>query len=158
MGGPLPPMTIRAYRFNQGSFDGPTIGKTHVERLAGDSELSCPLSGSHSVIIQSQFAILRRAIVGLFSRESPTAVARFVVPIWIWEAIQRVLWRRCRTHVTIERFKRVPPLGAHRDTSSAIAMPLPIRTAKATSFSAGPSDKLFAPRHPVCLHPVHILP
>lgn len=80
-------------------------------------------------------------IMRLFQSSSPTTVARFIIAVVIWVAIQASggwAW----SHVSVEQFKTVPPSVAHGDTPTTIILPCGTLRIEASLLSAQPGKIL----------------
>lgn len=65
---------------------------------------------------------IARGIVSLLKIVRPTAIPRLVIAAAV-DTVNRVFWRRSRSHVGVKRFNRIQPTVAHSNAFPAISGP-----------------------------------
>lgn len=62
-------------------------------------------------------------VATLLALGGPARVARFVIPVWIGEPIERVLQGGAWSHVGEESSEGLPPGGTHADAAATVVLP-----------------------------------
>lgn len=87
----------------------------------------------------------RTFVTRLFRDRGPSHIPRLVVPVVVWEAVDRMLRRRTRPDIRKERLKGVAPAVAHANATAAIQMEVGPVWVIAPTFNALPYGVLGRP-------------
>lgn len=90
-------------------------------------------------------------VTALFIVSRPADVARFVVPVLIWVAINTVLRRRSFADIAEERCERMPPAFTDHDSTSAVVRPCFNPWVSASLYDTRPNTISRCFRHAVCV-------
>lgn len=104
------------------------VGKAHAA-----SRLSDGFARAQSVRWLATTAILR-----LFSRCRPAHIARFVMPVIIWKAIDRMRRRRSGPNISEERGERITPALANLNATTPVSFKRRAGRIQATTFHTVP--------------------
>lgn len=107
-----------ATRSSQCSLQRPSSREAIAKRISPKTEPVGPLSKAHRLTVKSQQSA-SSSIPGLRLSGSPPAIV-LVIVAFVVDPINRMLRRRARSHVLIERRERISPSLADSDSASAV--------------------------------------
>jgi hypothetical protein len=137
----------RAQRYGQRLLNAPAASEAQCERTERHVHAARP--SSHCVSLTTELDDAGRGgIAGLFFWRGPSTVARLVIPVVV-DAIDRVLTRRFRTHVSVEGREVIQPTVANPDSSAAVIGPLRGSRVQATALHRIPRSVFGRLLHPV---------
>jgi hypothetical protein len=133
----------RQHRRAQRTLDRPTDSQPLRNRPRLETEGLVPFAmGSLNSAPRHEWRVA--SVASLFGSRSPTNVSGLIVPVVV-DSIERVLRRRCATHVTKERLKALSPRGPDADASTSVVFVGPLVPVFATSSHCFPELVLLRP-------------
>jgi len=114
-------MTTIANRNLDSIFNRPSSRQSSMERIDINSCAITPIFLAQSFSFVCQHNIAAHVSV-LLVTSSPSAIARFVIAIFVWITINAMQERWSLTHVLKKRFKRISPSIAHLNALQTIRL------------------------------------